>query len=547
MKRYLPKEDPKINDDSGNEGNSSTSTLNVLTSLNQLISDLVYLPPDQILENTINNSGEILGSELIALYLVNENEPVFTRKFINNPDNFFPLTIPLDEVFSTTNPYVWYPDERTHPNTLLINFARNNQLKYLAIVPIGQPNATIGILLISDSQKKPAQSFIESSSIIANFLNLIIQNQSFLSEFKKSVVHFEKLIRIYEVINSNSVEAVLVLSPEFRIMSLNKSAVRIFGFSSQEALNQPVDFILIGSRSLIPIIQESLKVFPQKKFEPLRLFRRNGDDFLGHFQVLPIRKNEELETIVILVQDLSETEKLRMQTEQLEQQAFLGEFTAIFAHEVRNPVNNISTGLQLMSMAMSDDDPNQSQISRLQQDCDRLVDLMKSILTFSRPVEYNLIPLDIGLLIRRLVDRRLSRIQDANINHDLQIQPNTPLVNGDLRALEQVFNNLINNAIQAMSDSGGNLVIKVQPIVSEKKDTPKYVEISIADNGTGIPSENQDQLFKAFFTTKPTGTGLGLAIAKRIITLHKGNITLETFPGGTIFYVTLPTNDTQEN
>jgi signal transduction histidine kinase len=66
------------------------------------------------------------------------------------------------------------------------------------------------------------------------------------------------------------------------------------------------------------------------------------------------------------------------------------------------------------------------------------------------------------------------------------------------------------------------------------------IEISIADTGPGIPKEIQDRIFQPFFTTRSGGTGLGLAIAKRIVTFHKGSIRLESFPGGTVFYVTLP-------
>ena len=110
---------------------------------------------------------------------------------------------------------------------------------------------------------------------------------------------------------------------------------------------------------------------------------------------------------------------------------------------------------------------------------------------------------------------------------------------GNLRALEQVFSNLINNALQAMSQIGsGDLALKVQPDHSEEG--VESVEVSVADTGPGIPKELQERIFQPFFTTKPNGTGLGLAITKRIITAHKGNIQVSSFPGGTVFHVQLP-------
>jgi signal transduction histidine kinase len=97
---------------------------------------------------------------------------------------------------------------------------------------------------------------------------------------------------------------------------------------------------------------------------------------------------------------------------------------------------------------------------------------------------------------------------------------------------------LIGNAVQAMSDSGGTLSVNLRP-VNGPGDRPQ-VEISVSDDGPGIPEEIRERIFEPFFTTNRNGTGLGLAIAKRIITKHKGTITVSSVPGGTAFQVILP-------
>ena len=106
-----------------------------------------------------------------------------------------------------------------------------------------------------------------------------------------------------------------------------------------------------------------------------------------------------------------------------------------------------------------------------------------------------------------------------------------------------------------MSDEGGHLAIKIQSVNTSNKRvlvpherwlTPErlsYVEVSVADTGPGIPRELQEKIFQPFFTTNKNGSGLGLAISKRIITAHKGNIYLTSFPGGTVFHVQIPTSD----
>jgi len=145
---------------------------------------------------------------------------------------------------------------------------------------------------------------------------------------------------------------------------------------------------------------------------------------------------------------------------------------------------------------------------------------------------------DLGLLIGRLLDRLRPRLANSHVQPHLQVEPELPPVRGNMRALEQVFVNLITNAIQAMSENGGTVALKVQLVKGQSE--RRFVEVSVADNGPGIPKEILDRLFQPFFTTKSDGTGLGLAITKRIVTAHRGSIRVNSFPGGTLFQVRLP-------
>jgi signal transduction histidine kinase len=226
----------------------------------------------------------------------------------------------------------------------------------------------------------------------------------------------------------------------------------------------------------------------------------------------------------------------------------LGEVTAVFAHEVRNPINNISTGLQLISLNLPAQDQNQETLSRLQQDCDRLEELMKSVLAFSRHSDYVMEPLDLGQLVRRLLERMRPRLNGARVTSDLHIAKELPEISGNSRALEQVFSNLFNNAMQAMSENGGTMTVKLRSI--EGSSGRRVVEVSVSDTGPGIPPEFLERIFQPFFTTKTGGTGIGLAITKRIITAHKGNIQVRSIPGATVFtlqFTALPARNNPED
>ena len=138
------------------------------------------------------------------------------------------------------------------------------------------------------------------------------------------------------------------------------------------------------------------------------------------------------------------------------------------------------------------------------------------------------------------LERWRPRMARKNIEHHFQVKDNIPLIRGDHRALDQVFTNLITNAIQAMQEQeSGVIAIKISgPTKGEASD---YVDVQFSDTGPGIPEELRKRVFDPFFTTKDNGgTGLGLAITKRIILAHKGKIEIESFPGGTHFKIKLP-------
>ena len=101
-----------------------------------------------------------------------------------------------------------------------------------------------------------------------------------------------------------------------------------------------------------------------------------------------------------------------------------------------------------MAFNLSPDDPHQEIVTRLQRDCERLDGLMKNVLNFARPAEYKMEPVNLGLLVGRLLERYTVRLMRANIQPFLQVEASLPVVNGNALALEQVFINLINNAVK---------------------------------------------------------------------------------------------------
>jgi PAS domain S-box-containing protein len=377
--------------------------------------------------------------------------------------------------------------------------------------------------------------------ILAAVLTAQVQRHSLQVNQLEERGRLGRSLAIGEAVQEVSHEGIVIASRDLTIVEMNSAAEQVLGYACREITGQPVSNVLIGADNLVPALQSALQGVATPNLGNVRLHRRDGSAFLAHVQVVPVYVSGRLEAVVILLRDLSEHEQFQLRNEQLEQRALLGEVTAIFAHEVRNPINNLSTGLQLMAMNLPEEDPNQEQINRLNADLNRLTHLMQSVLSFSRAPENKIEAVDLAELLQGLLDRWRPRFVRLNIQHRLQIATQKAVVAGDPRALEQVFNNLIGNAVQAMSDSGGTLSIHLR-LVDGSGDRPQ-VEIGVSDNGPGIPDEIRERIFEPFFTTNRNGTGLGLAIARRIINKHKGTITVSSVPGGTAFQVTLPLSE----
>jgi two-component system NtrC family sensor kinase len=148
-------------------------------------------------------------------------------------------------------------------------------------------------------------------------------------------------------------------------------------------------------------------------------------------------------------------------------------------------------------------------------------------------------PTNLNELLQRLVDELRKYPRLATTQFVLQLEPAVPPIEADPLQLQQVFINLLNNAIEAMESKGGGTVT----VATQVAPFGQGVRVAISDSGAGISEENRARLFTPFFTTKPVGkgTGLGLAIVYGIVKMHRGQIQVQSEEGkGTTFTITMP-------
>jgi two-component system sensor histidine kinase AtoS len=497
-----------------------------------------FLEPDihRALNSAIKIGHSLTGASFLAIYLYDSPGPELLRSAVWGNQESLPDKIPSEDVSGLTKSVLWVPGKRTH--TGLHRQARASGYTYLASAPLGEPGAFVGLIVVADHSSAPPSDLLPILGILAANLTAIIQHYTQTTHLLDDQKQRERSLRIGEIIEDNIQESVILLNADLKVMDMNPLAEMTLGYACKDVHEQPVENVLIGAENLIPALQTAQQGIPTHNLGNVRLHRRTGEPFSAHVRIFPFASEDHLEGIVILIQDLSEHEQARIRNQQLEQRALLGEVTAIFAHEVRNPINSISTGLQLLAMNLPEDDPNQELITRLGSDLNRLTHLMDSILSVSRPAQSKMEPVELSELLQRLLERWRPRLTRENIQHHLQVSSKRSTILGDPRTLEQVFNNLISNAVDAMGKKGDTLTLHVRSILDSAD--REQIEVSVSDNGPGIPEENRERIFDPFFSTSKNGTGLGLAIAKRIVTAHKGTIHVTSVPGGTVFQVVFP-------
>lgn len=211
----------------------------------------------------------------------------------------------------------------------------------------------------------------------------------------------------------------------------------------------------------------------------------------------------------------------------------LGEMAAVVAHEVRNPLAGIRSGLQLLATTFPDAAEGRELIGEIVARVDSLNAVLSDLLTFARVRELKRAEIDVAAFLADLTGSMKLDPAMRDVEIVTRVEPGLS-VEGDIDQLRLVATNLLINAAQAMSYTG-----RVEIAVSTSD--ADGCMLTVADAGPGIPAELVERVFEPFFTTKHRGTGLGLPTARRIVEAHGGSLTLGPRPGGgTVARVALP-------
>lgn len=347
-----------------------------------------------------------------------------------------------------------------------------------------------------------------------------------------------------------TVEAVINVDENGRIVRANPRAEALLGYSKAEMVGQFVE-LLVPERLREQHVRHRSEYFKVPRSRPMGIglnlvgLRKDGTEIPIELSLNLVR-SEKRKLVSCFITDISERLALEREARMSEMSVILGAMAGGVVHELNNPIGIIITRIELMLAEWNDyqlPDQLREDLDAIHRNAQRIGRISQGLLGLIRQpsqehrlVNLNTVVEDSLVLVRRQFAKQGVRIE-TTLDRDL------PPILGDPNALEQVLIDLLVNAREAMPD-GGRIGVES----SLATDRPGWLSLSVSNTGRGMQPAALAKVFEPFYTTKAEGTGLGLWISRRIVNDHQGNIEARSGPEeGTKFIILLPRAETQSS
>jgi PAS domain S-box-containing protein len=328
---------------------------------------------------------------------------------------------------------------------------------------------------------------------------------------------------------------VVAVDRERRVLAWNRGAEAILGLDRDRARAAPIPRVPAGSwqHALILSLDEGETTVRAEH----EVVRPDGTRLPVEVSTAPLRDVDgSVRGAVATLLDVSSLKHMEDRIRQLDRLAALGRFASSVAHELRNPLTGIATGVQYLSRGFPDGDERHESVAFILREVVRLNTIIQDLFTATKQREVLARPTRVADVVEWALRGLAPAIEASGVRIDRPDADTWPTVSADTDQLQQVLLNLIQNAVQA-SVAGGAVVVRAY---RREGDRPEAV-IEVEDAGHGIPKDELPRIFEPFFTTRPKGTGLGLFVAHGIVQRHGGALEVESEAGrGTRFRVVLP-------
>ena len=362
--------------------------------------------------------------------------------------------------------------------------------------------------------------------------NQIVKPDHVLEKLKESEERFRLLVEgVHDC-------AIYMLDRNGFVTTWNTGAQRIKGYTAEEIIGKHFSCFYTAEDVQSNKPDRALQTAAAEgKFEEENLrVRKDGSVFWATVLISALRDGTgELRGFAKVVRDITERKQTEQRLRERDHLATLGTTAAVFAHEVGNPLNGLSTSLQLIAELINSADNRDplltETIETAHQEMERLTSLLANYRSFAKPQSLKVQPSNLRQITEEVLAPARNSYKASDITVTCQFDEDLPLVPVDREKMKQVILNICKNAVEAMP-GGGILRCKGY------RRSDRFV-LEIADTGVGIAAGVD--VFQPFKTTKPDGTGLGLPIVQQIMSEHRGTIDFISEVGkGTTFRISLP-------
>jgi len=343
----------------------------------------------------------------------------------------------------------------------------------------------------------------------------------------------------YRSIINHAGEAIFLLDARGAVLEWNKAAEDLFNLPRRNVLNKRIqDLDLHLDRDVDQALVDIERAKKSLTYET-RLHKKDGaytqiSMTLSTFRSDGGDKLANAGSYVVIARDITREKQLESRMSETEKLVGIGQLAAGIAHQLNTPLGSILLSAQMLDDVVEDDDAGED-VQRIIRQTEQCRGIIKGLLNFARPTGSERGRMNLADAITETAFLLEKKLKLADV--DLKVEAVTePWIFGNRNEVEQVFFNLLANALDAMP-AGGHINVTIEDAGAGE------IGVVFRDDGEGIPAANHDRIFLPFFTTKDygKGTGLGLSIVARIVHEHGGRIELESEDGmGTVFRLWFP-------
>jgi len=506
------------------------------------------LDVEEILNDTLDKSLEILGFDLGFIRILDSAKGgmvVRAARGLSSPE-FLQGVAPIDSerrnvsriVYETKEPYIC-SDIRKDPVYKNRTMEREGMISSAA-APVMSKKRVLGVVVVGTRRyHRFAKGEINLLKAFGSQLGAAVENAQLYDEVSKSKAYIENLVE-------NAGDTIVSTDREDRILTWNRAAEVIFGYSKEEAIGKKLDILLPpGHLRELEEIRNKVQLAGLIRNLEVRRKRKDGAIIDVALAVSPIKdKDDNVIAFLYLAKDITEKQRYEQRLKELDKMK--SDFVSNVSHELRTPLTAVKGSVDNMLDGLTGllNEKQSRYLTRIKSNADRLTRLINDILDLSR-IEAGKIDLQPAVLpLVTLAKEVTEGLRPVAVDKLISLEVASPDASvtawADRDKVIQVLMNLIGNAVKFTPTHG-----KVSVTVERNGD--EWVQTSVADTGPGIPLEEANKIFDKFYQIaqagkqKARGTGLGLAISKALVEMHGGRIWVESEVGrGSTFFFTLP-------